>query len=86
MAGVCGVVAFCSFCGKCGRVFNKTVSGIEVPQVAPPGVSVGDSGENSIEGDSLGNLEEVESEGEIASDPSVSTISSTKQTSALLDE
>lgn len=86
MAGGCGVGAFCSFCGKCGRVFNTTVSGIEVPQVAPPGVSAGDSGENAIEGDSLGNLEEVESEGKIASDPSVSTISSTKQTSSLLDE
>jgi len=79
MAGGCGVGAFCSFCGKCGRVFNTTVSGIEVPQVAPPD-------ENTIGGDSLGNLEEVESEGEIASDPSVSTISSTKQTSSLLDE
>ena len=54
--------------------------------MAPPGVSAGDSDENTIGGDSLGNLEEVESEGEIASDPSVSTISSTKQTSSLLDE
>ena len=86
MAGGCGVGAFCSFCGKCGRVFNTTVSGIEVPQVAPPGVSAGDPAENAIEGDPLGNLEEAESESEIASVPSVSTISSTKQTSPLHDE
>ena len=86
MAGGCGVGAFCSFCGKCGRVFNTTVSGIEVPQVAPPGVSAGDPVENAIEGDSLGNLEEAESEGEIASDPSISTIDPKNQTSSLLDE
>lgn len=86
MAGGCGVGAFCSFCGKCGRVFNSTVSGIEVPQVAPPGVSAGDPAETAIEGNSLGNLEEAESEDEIASGPSVSKIGSTKQTSSLHDE
>lgn len=86
MAGGCGVGAFCSFCGKCGRVFNTTVSGIEVPQVAPPGVSADNPAENAIEGDPLNNLEEVESESEIASVSSVSTISSTKQTSSLHGE
>ena len=86
MAGGCGVGAFCSFCGKRGRVFNTTVSGIEVPQVAPPGVSADNPAENAIEGNSLGNLEEAESEDEIASGPSVSTISSTKQTSSLHGE
>lgn len=39
MAGGCGVGAFCTFCGKCGRTFGSVFGDIEVPQVAPPGVS-----------------------------------------------
>lgn len=39
MAGGCGVGAFCSFCGKCGRVFGSVFADVDVPKVAPPGVS-----------------------------------------------
>ena len=39
MAGGCGVGAFCTFCGKCGRTFGSVFGDIEVPKVAPPGVS-----------------------------------------------
>ena len=56
MAGGCGVGAFCSFCGKCGRVFATTVSGVEVPRVAPPGVVESADGESAVLPDSASSV------------------------------
>lgn len=56
MAGGCGVGAFCSFCGKCGRVFATTVSGVEVPHVAPPGVVESADGESAVMSDSTSSV------------------------------